>query len=63
MSKDIRELNEICRAVRRDIVTMVHLAGSGHPGGSLSSAELMTGLYFGGVIKVDPENPDWDGRD
>ena len=63
MSKDINELNEICRAVRRDIVTMVHMAGSGHPGGSLSSTELMVGLYFGDVIKVDPKNPDWDGRD
>ena len=63
MSRDIRELEEICRAVRRDIVTMIHMAGSGHPGGSLSSAELMTGLYFGDVINVDPDNPYWDGRD
>ena len=49
--------------MREDIVTMVHKAGSGHPGGSLSATDLMVGLYFGGVMKVDPQNPDWDGRD
>ena len=56
-------LEQMCRTVREDIVTMVHKAGSGHPGGSLSAVELMVGLYLGGVIQVDPQNPDWDGRD
>lgn len=58
-----QELIEMSRVVRRDIVTMVHEAGSGHPGGSLSSAELMTALYFGDVLKVDPKNPEWEERD
>ena len=49
------------RTVRSDIVTMIHKAGSGHPGGSLSAAELMTALYFD-VIKVDPKNPEWEDR-
>lgn len=42
---------------------MIHKAGSGHPGGSLSATELLVGLYFGGILKVDPENPNWEGRD
>ncbi len=60
---NVAELQRMCRTVRSDIVTMVHQAGSGHPGGSLSSTELMVGLYFGDVLKVDPKDPDWDGRD
>lgn len=60
---EIRELEAMARTVRRDIVQMTHDAGSGHPGGSLSSADLMTGLFFGGIIRIDPENPEWDGRD
>lgn len=59
----IIELKEMSRTVRSDIVTMVHKAGSGHPGGSLSAADLMVGLYFGGTMRVNPANPDWEGRD
>ena len=46
------------RTVRRDIVTMVHKAKSGHIGGSLSAADLVVALYYE-VIQVDPENPRW----
>lgn len=53
----------MARTVRSDIVTMTSKAGSGHPGGSLSAADLLTGLYFGGIMKVDPQNPDWEDRD
>lgn len=60
---NIAELEDLCRTVRSDIVTMVHRAGSGHPGGSLSAVELMVGLYFGGQMCVDPQNPEWEGRD
>lgn len=60
---NITELKAMSRTVREDILTMVHKAGSGHPGGSLSATDLMVGLYFGGMMKVDPKNPDWDGRD
>lgn len=59
----MEELLQISKNVRKDIVTMVSHAGSGHPGGSLSAADLMVGLYFGGIIKVDPANPEWEGRD
>ena len=40
------ELTRIASQVRRDIVRMVTLASSGHPGGSMSSADLLTALYF-----------------
>lgn len=62
-SVNISELERICKMVRSDIVTMVHKAGSGHPGGSLSATDLMVGLYFGHIIKVDPKNPNWKERD
>ena len=54
------KLEEMCKTVRSDILTMVHKAGSGHPGGSLSATELLVGLYFGGILQVDPSNPDWE---
>ncbi len=41
---------------------MIAAAGSGHPGGSLSSADLMAVLYFR-IMKHDPKDPSWDGRD
>ena len=56
-------LTDMTKQVRCDILTMVHKAGSGHPGGSLSATDLMVGLYFGGIMKVDPENPGWEERD
>jgi transketolase len=57
------ELQEMCRTVRADILTMVHEAGSGHIGGSLSSVELMVCLYFGGILSVFPEDPENPARD
>ena len=55
MSKT-EELKRIASQVRRDIIRMVHSAKSGHPGGSLSSTEIMTALYFD-VMKHNPS--DW----
>lgn len=60
---ELNELKIMAKVVRSDIVKMVNKAGSGHPGGSLSAADLLTGLYFGDIIRVDPENPDWNERD
>lgn len=60
---NITKLTAMAKTVRSDIVNMVHKAGSGHPGGSLSATDLMVGLYFGDIIKVDPQNPAWEGRD
>ncbi len=50
------------RQMRRDIVQMVADAGSGHPGGSLSAAEIVSALYFG-VMRHRPDDPRWEGRD
>lgn len=49
--------------MRRDIVEMIAEAGSGHPGGSLSAADIVATLYFGGILRHDPSNPDWPERD
>ena len=58
-----RQIQEIARQIRRDIVTMTHAAGSGHPGGSLSAADLLAALYFTDQFRCDPHNPGWDERD
>ena len=57
------EQREMCRAVRGDILEMISNARSGHPGGSLSAVELLTPLYFGGVMRVSAEDPQWEDRD
>jgi len=60
--KDISELEEIARKIRVDVIKMTNAAGSGHPGGSLSSAEIIAVLYFN-VLNHDPKNPSWEDRD
>jgi transketolase len=55
-------LQEKATNIRRHIINMLAEAGSGHPGGSLSIADIMAALYFA-VMKVDPDNPDWEERD
>lgn len=57
----IEELQRISSQVRRDIVRMVTGAKSGHPGGSMSSADFLTALYFG-VMKHNPQNWRRDGK-
>lgn len=59
---DVTGLQALARRVRWDIVRMVGEAGSGHPGGSLSCADLMVALYFR-VLRVDPAQPQWQERD
>lgn len=51
------------RTVRRHILRMTTAAASGHPGGSLSVADILTALYFGGVAAVDPADARHPGRD
>lgn len=57
-----QELAKIANEVRRGIVTGVHAAKSGHPGGSLGAADIMTYLYFE-EMDVDPANPSRAARD
>jgi transketolase len=59
---DLAKIASTCRQMRRDIVEMVGVAGSGHPGGSLSAVEIVASLYFG-VLRHDPGRPDWPERD
>ena len=56
------ELEKIANEVRKGIVTAVHSAKSGHPGGSLSAADILTYLYFE-EMNVDPKNPKMESRD
>ena len=56
------ELEKIAVEVRKGIITAVHSAKSGHPGGSLSAADIFTYLYFV-EMNVDPENPKDENRD
>lgn len=49
--------------IRTDIIKMLHEAGSGHPGGSLSCTDILAALYFGGVLKHNPDNPADPERD
>ena len=56
------ELKKIANEVRKGIITSVHSAKAGHPGGSLSAAEIYTYLYFE-ELNVDPQNPDDPKRD
>ena len=58
----ISELEGIARKLRRHIINMISAAGSGHPGGSLSAADIVTALYFD-IMKHDPANPHWPDRD
>jgi len=58
----VEELEEIARRVRVHIVKSTHEAGSGHPGGSLSTADILTALYFE-VMDHRPDEPDWPKRD
>ena len=58
----IEELKDIAIEMRKTAVTMIHKAQSGHPGGSLSAADLMTALYFK-EMNIDPSNPNWEDRD
>ncbi len=58
----IGELQNIANRLRLDVIEMTTAARSGHPGGSLSSADLMAALYFR-IMNIDPENPYMEDRD
>ncbi|AEF95373.1 Transketolase [Desulfotomaculum nigrificans CO-1-SRB] len=58
----IASLQERAKTIRRYIISMLGEAGSGHPGGSLSAADIVTVLFFD-TMKLDPKNPHWPGRD
>jgi len=57
-----RELSLVSERIRKNILTAVYNAASGHPGGSLSIADLLSVLYFE-VMNIDPKNPKMEDRD
>ena len=63
ITKSIEEVEAIARRMRVRIVKMLQAAGSGHPGGSLSSADIVASLYFGGVMECNPDDPLDPSRD
>ena len=58
----INFLKNKAKEVRLNIVEMIYIAQSGHPGGALSAADFVTALYFD-FLNIDPENPHWPDRD
>jgi len=58
----VEELALIANRLRRHVIKMTYAAGSGHPGGSLSAAEMMAALYFH-ELSIDPTRPNWPDRD
>ncbi len=61
-AKSLAQMAAIAKRLRRHIITMTGKAGSGHPGGSLSSVEIVTALYFN-VMRHKPQDPCWSDRD
>lgn len=61
-SEEIRALERKANSIRQSIIEMLTEAGSGHTAGPLGMADVFTLLYFG-IMKHDPENPQWEERD
>ena len=60
---DITQLEKTALELRRLALKIIFQAGSGHPGGSFSATDLMTALFFGGILNNDPKNPNDPKRD
>ncbi len=58
----IQQLQNTCVDLKKNVITMIYKAQSGHPGGSLSVAEFVTACYFR-EMNIDPQNPKWPDRD
>ena len=59
---DNKEIEIKAKDIRKDIIEQLYLAKSGHPGGSLSIADILAVLYFD-EINIDVKNPKWENRD
>jgi len=62
VNEKLDSLKAKAKAIRLDIIRMIHKAGSGHPGGSLSAVEIMVSLYFS-KMKINPLEAKWKYRD
>jgi transketolase len=63
MANNLDALLARAKSIRQDILKMTTEAGSGHPSSSLSAVEIVTALYFDGILRHDPKNPHWPDRD
>jgi transketolase len=63
MDRKLKSLKLTAIDIREDIIKMLAESKSGHPGGSLSAVEILTALYFGGVMRHNAKNPEWADRD
>src|SRR3989338_8527043 len=61
-NEKITELKRIANEIRKESIIMTHRAQSGHPGGSLSEADILATLYFY-KLRINPKKPDWEDRD
>lgn len=61
-NKIIDDLTRTANEIRKDIIEMLAVSKSGHPGGSLSAVEILTTLFFN-VMIYNPKKPDWENRD
>jgi len=59
----MQDLEKKGRQIRMLTLETIHSIGNGHVGGSLSIVDVLTCLYFGGLMRVDPQNPQMEGRD
>ena len=59
---NIESLKKTSQCLRIEVIDMIWRAGTGHPGGSLSIADIMTVLYFH-IMRIKPDQPDWSDRD
>ena len=59
----VQHLEEIAWKLSREIIDITTIAKSGHPSSSLSAIDVMTALYFGGIMRYDPLRPQWPERD
>lgn len=62
LNYSIEQLEQMAATIRKDIIEMIYEAQAGHPGGSLSAADVVTAMYFR-FMDVEPENPHWPDRD
>lgn len=59
----VTDLQHIAHKLSKEIIEITTKAGSGHPSSSLSIIDILTALYFSGVMQYDPQNPKWSARD
>ncbi|WP_406565348.1 transketolase [Bacillus solitudinis] len=62
MNEEISFLKRKAIDIRRDLITMIYEAKTGHTGGSLSNTDILTVLYYK-IMNIDPANPKWENRD